>query len=143
MPVVNLHKAVQLIQISEDEDAPVFKLDLSDKSVNEKASLVAGCWAVYQNTLKAFEEGKIDADEFRIRQAAIYKQVIVVMLGEEAFNTLYNFLKGPSDLPFEEITMTAAPLAEYLLGEFDAIFTINRSKVMRDFIGESDGTDAI
>lgn len=143
MPVINLHRAVQEIRLSDEEDSPVFQLDLSDSAINEKTPLIAGCWAVYKNATDAYQEGKLTGAEYRARQASVYKQVIIALLGEEAFNAVYEYVRGVSDLPPEELTLAMTPLAEYLLMEYDAILTANRSKVIKEFVEGADGTDAL
>lgn len=143
MPTLNIHKAVQEIRLDDSPESPVFKLDLTDSSINKKTPFIAGCYVVYQRVLDDLKESKITTEEAKVKLASIYKQIISAMLSTDAYEAIYQYIKGASDAEPEEVTLAMSPIVEYLLQEFDAILTMNRSKVVRQYLEDSDGTDAI
>lgn len=143
MPTLNVHKAIQEIRLDDSSESPVFTLDLTDSSMNEKTPIIAGCYVVYQRIMKDYESGDVDFELTKTKLASIYEQIIELMLGQEAYLEIFEYIRNGKDIEAAEITMAMAPVVEYLLQEFDAVLTANRSKVVQDFLEESNGAGAL
>lgn len=143
MPTINLTKVRQEIRLDDDPDSPVFILDLSDAAINQQSTRLAGCYILYERTMEALEKGEITPDEYHVQLAGIFKQVIVTMLGEDAYDTIYAYVADGTDLKPYEVTYAMTPVAKYLLEQFDQVISVNRTRTAERYLDGVDGTDAL
>lgn len=144
MPTLGMQKAVERIRLSDDPDSPEFIFDLSDSEMNKKAVNVAGCYVNYEKTMEDIEAGN-EPEKQKIRLGYIYKQMIIALLGEDAYKATYDYLRNGFNVPEEELTLAMAPLVGYLMAKFDNVLTVNHNKAVLKYLDreDEDGADAL
>ena len=143
MTTLNMHKAIEKIRLNDEPDSPEFVLDLTDESINRKSVMLAGCYATYTATMNALANGA-DAVKAKLTLSAIYKQAVIVMLGEEAYKTILEYLRNGTNVREDELTLVMAPLVAYLFERFDDVLTMNQNKAVIKYLeGNADGADTV
>ena len=138
-----MHKAIEKIRLNDEPDSPEFVLDLTDESINRKSVMLAGCYATYTATMNALANGA-DAVKAKLTLSAIYKQAVIVMLGEEAYKTILEYLRNGTNVREDELTLVMAPLVAYLFERFDDVLTMNQNKAVIKYLeGNADGADTV
>ena len=139
-----MHRAVETIKLNDEPDSPEFRIDLSDSSINQMSVMLAGCYVNYSETMKAIANGA-DMVKAKFRLSAIYKQMISTFLGEDAYNTILEYLRNGTDVSEDDLTLIMSPLIEYLFEKFDDVITMHQNKAVLKYLnrGEDDGADAL
>lgn len=131
--IVNMHKAVRKVRLSEDPDSPEFLLDLTDRSINRNAPVLAGASTIYLKTIAEMKE-KGSTEETSRRLISCYGVMIDTLLGEGAFAKITEWLVDEGDVAPEAMTAVYAPIIEYLYSEFNMVITANKSKGVEKYL---------
>ena len=117
--VLNMNRAAETIQLTEDPDAPVFKLDLTLSALREKEKFFRSQlddFQKYAGELSACDKGFEELDTGELKKfLKICETIVDGMLGEGAFDSACEYLKAGADIENEELTLLLTPLVLYLV----------------------------
>ena len=142
--ILHIKQAKQKIALDDTPGSPVFELDLTNQSINEKAPTLAGVFAVYQGIAKDIRFGEEVDENLAVQVASIYRVIIETLLGRDAYKEILAYIRDGEPIPEEELTSIMAPIVVYLQEQFYSVITANRNiAVMRYLDGFSSEPDAI
>lgn len=127
---LNLKKAVEEIRLDDSPESPVYTLDFTDMGITGKSERMRECLAGFAEL-----QGKpIDQGSAKVIADA-YREVITVMLGEDAYGEIVDYVGGGTTAP-EKMNVVLMPLVLWLLDQYNDIVTVNDSRVVQRYLRE-------
>lgn len=127
--VIGLRKAVQEIKLDDSPDSPVYKLDLTDKSVIRKGKAVYSEFQKNKDALARVEEGS-EAQEDIDAMAHVWRSVIESTLGKKAYQEIFDYVTDGQDIEINDALLLITPVVMYLLQELEAVVTANNNSAV-------------
>lgn len=132
---LGMKRAIVRIPLCDDEDSPVFTLDMRDESVGKKAAVLYEKYLEMKPELEAVENGS--KEEGNIEAViALWKTIIDSMLGDGAFDATVAFIADGEDVKPSEMILLISPLVYYLLEQMEDILTANRSAAFEKYVNK-------
>lgn len=133
MKVLGLTKAYETIRLDESPDSPEYAIDLSDAAIGAKEQVLGAALADYERIL---------AEGDREELTALYRSVIVAMMGEEAYRDIVAYVGG-GVFGAEQVNLMLTPLVLYLLELFSAAVSANYAAAAAKYLRGGDEGAAV
>lgn len=128
--ILNLSKAKEVIRLDDEPGSPSFVLDLTDNAVIKNGQEVYQEYIKHNEQLTKIEQGS-DTPEDRALMAKIWKKTISVLLGENAYDIICDYVRnGFDDVTDDEITLLLTPVVLYLLDKLNSVATANNNQAV-------------
>ena len=136
MTIIGLKRAVEEIRLDESPDSPVYRLDLTDIGIAEKAAKLRANVRRYQDLQARLEAGvadEADMDALLEELAGVYEVLISLMLGHEAYEEIVAYAANGADIEAKDMNIVLTPLVLYLYEKYNEVLTANNNAAIAKY----------
>ncbi len=138
MESINLKKAVRQIRLDDTPESPVYTLDFTNAGISGKSEAMRDALGKFVQLSQGAKDGTLGDGDSEILADA-YEAVVGIMLGEEAWPEIVEYIGG--GIAPARMTVVLMPLVLWLLDQY--IMTANDNRVVAKYLRGSVGDSAL
>ena len=140
MESINLKKALRQIRLDDTPESPVYTLDFTNAGISGKSEAMRAALGKFVQLSQGAKDGTLDDGDSEILADA-YEAVVSIMLGEEAWPEIVEYIGG--GIAPARMTVVLMPLVLWLLDQYNDIMTANDNRVVAKYLRGSVGDSAL